>query len=100
MPKVRKTGRVLRWSDETKRRWVEEQVAKKYAARATNPAMQEKIDRQAYELLRERVALFGADWHVNCAIRLPADVQEAIKQDGTDVLLLMLDRESQDHGAR
>jgi len=51
-------------------------------------------EQQAYDLLRERVAAFGADWHVNCSIRLPAAVKEAIEKDGTDVLLLMLDKET------
>jgi hypothetical protein len=54
---------------------------------------EEAVDAQAMLLLRERVAIFGADWHVNCAIRLPAEVKAAIAEHGTDVLLLMLDRE-------
>lgn len=74
--------------------WVERKIAEKHERRANDPEFQERVDAQAYELLAERVAIFGADWHVNCCIRLPAAVKEAIAKDGTDVLLLMLDKET------
>ena len=75
--------------------WVEKKIAEKHETRANNPEFQAKVDAQAYELLRERVAAFGADWHVNCCVRLPSAVKEAIEKDGTDVLLLMLDKEAE-----
>lgn len=93
MPKERKKDRSLRWSDSQRQAWVESQIAKKHSSRANDPAMQAKIDAQARELLAERVAMFGAEWHVGCAIRLPEDIRQAIERDGTDVVLLLLDRE-------
>lgn len=69
-------------------------IAKAHEARLNDPAKQAKIDAQAIDLLRERVAIFGEEWHVGCAIRLPAPVQEAIAADGTDVVLLLLDRDA------
>ncbi len=76
----------------SKAEWQQKKIAEAHARRANDPVKQGKIDAQARELLCERVGQFGTEWHVGCAIRLPADIQEAIARDGTDVLLLMLDR--------
>ncbi len=72
--------------------WQQRKIDEAHARRAADPVKQAKIDAQARQLLFERVGQFGTDWHVGCAIRLPADIAEAVARDGPDVLLLMLDR--------
>ncbi len=76
----------------TNAEWQQKKIAEAHAKRAGDPVKQAKIDAQARELLAERVAIIGADWHVGCAVRIPADIQDAIAKEGPDILLLMLDR--------
>lgn len=84
--------RKKRASNYKSRRWQEQKIAEAHAKRDSDPVKQRKIDEQAIDLLRERVEVFGAEWHVGCTIRLPVAIQEAIDWHGTDFLLLILEQ--------
>jgi hypothetical protein len=77
-------------SNYNKARWQQQCIDRAHQARASDPVKQAKIDAQAYVLIRERIEMFGDQWHDFSAIRLPADVQAWMKESGPKRVIEML----------
>lgn len=66
---------------------------RKYRKRRKRPDIvagkRKRLNRQAFELIQERIRLFGGSWRDGLAFKVPTFVEELLAKHGVEEFLLM-----------